>query len=67
MSAMELIKEIQSLPEQEQEKVFEFVLRSRKSAWATPRPPGYFADSNDRDEINAPNWLAFREPKVIVP
>jgi hypothetical protein len=51
MSATELMKEIQSLPEQEREQIFEFVLHSQKPGWATPKPPGYFAECYDKDEI----------------
>jgi hypothetical protein len=67
MSATELMKEIQSLPEQERERIFEFVLRSQKPGWATPRPPGYFANCYDKDEIEQSNWFAARGPKAIVP
>jgi len=51
MSATELMKEIQSLPEQERERIFEFVLHSQKPGWATPKPPGYFTECYDQDEI----------------
>ena len=44
MSATVLMKEIQSLPAQERERIFEFVLRFQKPDWATPKPPGYFAE-----------------------
>ena len=61
------VKEIQSLPEQERERIFEFVLRSQKPAWATPKPPGYFAGCHDTDEIEESNWFAARGPKAIMP
>jgi hypothetical protein len=67
MSATELMQQIQSLPEQERERIFEFVLHSQKPAWATPKPPGYFADCYDEDEIAESNWFAARGPKAIVP
>jgi len=67
MSATELIQEIQNLPEQERERIFEFVLRSQKPAWATPRPPGYFTGCYDKDETEESNWFAARGPKAIVP
>ena len=65
MSATELIEEIQSLPEQERERIFEFVLHNQKPGWATPKPPGYFADCYDKDEIEESNWLAACGPKTI--
>ena len=58
MSAAELMQEIQSLPEQEREQIFEFVLHSQMPAWATPKPPGYFANCYDQDEITESNWFA---------
>jgi hypothetical protein len=58
MSTTELIQEIQSLPERERERIFEFVLHSQKPAWATPKPPGYFADCCDKDEIEESNGFA---------
>jgi hypothetical protein len=67
MSATELMKEIQSLPEQERERIFEFVLHSQKPGWATPKPAGYFAECHDQDEIDESNWFAARGPKAIVP
>jgi hypothetical protein len=67
MSATELMQQIQSLTEQEREQIFEFVLHSQKPAWATPKPPGYFADCHDEDEIAESNWFAARGPKAIVP
>ena len=67
MSATEFIKEIQSLPEQEREQIFEFVLHAQKPDWATPKPPGYFADSYSKAEIEESNWFAARGPKAIVP
>ncbi len=67
MSATELMKQIQNLPEQEREQIFEFVLHSKKPDWATPKPPGYFADCYDKDEIAQSNWLAARGPKAIMP
>lgn len=67
MSATELIKEIQNLPEQERERIFEFVLHSQKPGWATPKPPGYFAGCYDPDEIEESNALAARGPKTLVP
>lgn len=66
MSSAELMKEIQNLPAQERERIFEFVLRSQKPDWATPKPPGYFA-GHDQDEIEESNWFAARGPKTIVP
>jgi hypothetical protein len=60
MSATELMKEIQSLPEPERERIFEFVLRSHTPAWATPKPPGYFAECHDQTEIEESNWFAAR-------
>jgi hypothetical protein len=67
MSTVELMKEIQNLPAQERERIFEFVLRSQKPAWATPKPPGYFAECHGPDEIEESNWFAARGPKTIVP
>ena len=67
MSATELMKEIQSLPEREREQIFEFVLHSQKPGWATPKPPGYFADCYAKDEVEESNWFAARGPKAIVP
>jgi hypothetical protein len=67
MSATELIKEIQSLPEQEREQIFDFVLHSKKPGWAIPKPPGFFANCHENDEIEESNWLAARGPKAIVP
>ncbi|MBI3853060.1 MAG: hypothetical protein HY298_22650 [Verrucomicrobia bacterium] len=67
MSATELIKEIQSLPKQERERIFEFVLRTQKPDWATPKPAGYFADCYTKDEIEESNWFAAQGPKAIVP
>jgi len=67
MSATELIKQIQNLPEPERERIFEFVLRSQKPDWATPKPPGYFADCYSEEEIEESNWFAARGPKAIVP
>ncbi|HEY3760480.1 MAG TPA: hypothetical protein VGN23_01915 [Verrucomicrobiae bacterium] len=67
MSASELIREIQRLPETEREQIFEFVLHTGKPVWATPRPAGYFADCYSDDEIEVSNWLASRGPKTIVP
>ena len=67
MSATELMKQIQNLPEQEREQIFEFVLHSKKPDSATPKPPGYFADCYDKDEIAQSNWLAARGPKAIMP
>ncbi len=67
MSATELIKEIQSLTEQERERIFEFVLHAKKPDWATPKPPGYFANCYSEDEIEESNWFAARGPKTIVP
>jgi hypothetical protein len=67
MSATELMQQIQSLPEQERERIFEFVLHSQKPDWAMPKPPGYFADCYDKDEIAESNWFAARGPKAIVP
>ena len=61
------MKEIQSLPAQEREQIFEFVLRSQKPDWATPKPPGYFAEGHGPDEIEESNWFAGRGPKTIVP
>ena len=55
-----MMKEIQSLPEQERERIFEFVLHSQKPAWAMPKPPGYFADCCDKNEIEESNWFAAR-------
>jgi len=60
MSTTELIQEIQSLPERERERIFEFVLHSQKPGWATPKPPGYFAECYDKDEIEESNWFAAR-------
>ena len=67
MSATELIRQIQILPEPEREQIFDFVLRSKKPGWATPKPPGYFAAGHDQDEIVESNWFAARGPKIIVP
>lgn len=67
MSTTELMKEIQSLPASEREQIFEFVLRSQKPNWATPKPPGYFAGCHDQNEVEESNWLAARGPKAIVP
>lgn len=67
MSTTELIKEIQSLPEQERERIFEFVLHCKNPDWATSKPPGYFADCYSQDEIEESNWFAERGPKTIVP
>ena len=67
MSTTELIKVIQGLPEQEREHIFEFVLHSQKPDWATPKPPGYFADCYSNQEIEESNWFAARGPKAIVP
>jgi hypothetical protein len=67
MSATELMKEIQSLPEQERERIFEFVLRSQQPDWATPKPPGYFAESHDQDEIEESDWFTRCGQKAIVP
>ena len=67
MSATQLIEEIENLPEQERQRIFEFVLRSHKPDWATPKPPGYFAGCYDGNEIKDSNWLAARGPKAIVP
>ena len=67
MSATELIREIQRLPEAEREQVFEFVLRAQKPHWATPRPLGFFAGCYTNDEIEESNWFAARGPKAIVP
>ena len=67
MSAAELMQEIQSLPEPERERIFEFVLRSQKPAWTTPKPSGYFADCYDKNEIEESNWFATRGPKTIAP
>ncbi len=67
MSATELIKEIQRLPEAEREQIFEFVLHAQKPAWTHPRPPGYFAGCYADDEIEVSNWLANQGPKTIVP
>ena len=67
MSATELIEEIQHLPEPERERIFEFVLHSQQPDWAKPKPPGYFADCYDSNEIEESNRLAARGPKSIVP
>ena len=67
MSATEMIKEIQRLPETERERIFEFVLHAQKPGWANPRPPGYFADCYADDEIEVSNRLASRGPKTIMP
>jgi len=67
MSATEMIKEIQRLPETERERIFEFVLHAQKPDWANPRPPGYFADCYMDDEIEVSNRLASRGPKTIMP
>jgi hypothetical protein len=58
MSAAGLMQEIQSQPERE--RIFEFVLRSQKPAWTTPKPSGYFADCYDKNEIEESNWFAAR-------
>lgn len=67
MSAVELIKEIQKLPETEREKVFDFVLHAHKPDWACPKPNGYFSDCHSAEEIEESNWFASRGPKAIVP
>ena len=67
MSATELMQQIQNLPEQERERIFEFVLRSQKPTWATPKPPDYFANCYDKEEVEESNWFAARAPKTIVP
>jgi hypothetical protein len=67
MSTTELMQEIQSLPERERERIFEFVLHSQKPDWATPKPPGYFANCYDKDEAEESNWFAARGPKAIMP
>ena len=60
MSATELMKEFQSLPAQEREQIFELVLRFHMPAWATPKPPGYFAECHNQEEIAESNWFASR-------
>lgn len=67
MSATEVIKEIQRLPEAEREAVFEFVLHAKKPDWATAKPPGYFANCYSKEEIEESNWFAAHGPKGIVP
>ena len=67
MSATELIQEIQRLPDTERRQLFEFVLHSQKPDWATPKPPGYFAECYAAAEIEESNWFAARGPKTIVP
>jgi len=67
MSTTELMQKIQSLPERERERIFEFVLHSQKPDWATPKPPGYFANCYDKDEAGESNWFAARGPKAIMP
>ena len=67
MSTSELISEIQNLPTNEREQIFDFVLRTQRPDWAAPKPPGYFADCYSSDEIEESNWLAALGPKAIVP
>jgi hypothetical protein len=67
MSAVEVIREIQSLPEEELQQVLSFVIKALRPAWATPKPPGSFADCYTPEEIEVTNWLADQGPKTVVP
>lgn len=66
-SAAEVIREIQSLQEEERQQVFNFVLEALRPAWATPKPPGYFSNCYTPEEIEVSNWLADQGPKTVVP
>jgi len=67
LSATELIQEIQRLPDAERQQLYEFVLRAQRPDWATPKPPGYFADCYSAEEVEESNWFAARGPKTVVP
>jgi hypothetical protein len=67
MCAVEVIQQIERLPEEERERVFDFVLHAQRPAWATPKPAGYFAHCYTPEEIEVSNWFADQGPKTVVP